>query len=346
MLLNIYGVDVQGTAVQARKSTGKATIYSILAAISFCHLLNDMVQSLITAIYPILKDAFHLDFTQVGLITLTYQMTASMLQPAVGFYTDLRPKPFSLPVGMSFTVAGLLLLSRAPNYLFILLGSALVGVGSAVFHPESSRVARMASGGQLGLAQSIFQVGGNIGATAGPLLAAFIVLPRGQHSLGWFSLASLLSMAVLTMVGTWYKRNIPYHAQPRTRTLASSSPLSSGKIWLSVVILISLLFSKAFYQASLTSYYTFYLISKFHVTVQTAQIHLFAFWGSIAAGALIGGWVGDRVGRKVVIWYSILGVLPFTLALPYVNLLWTEILIVVIGLILSSSFSAIVVYAQ
>jgi FSR family fosmidomycin resistance protein-like MFS transporter len=346
VLLNIYGVDVQGTAVQARKSTGKATIYSILAAISFCHLLNDMVQSLITAIYPILKDAFHLDFTQVGLITLTYQMTASMLQPAVGFYTDLRPKPFSLPVGMSFTVAGLLLLSRAPNYLFILLGSALVGVGSAVFHPESSRVARMASGGQLGLAQSIFQVGGNIGATAGPLLAAFIVLPRGQHSLGWFSLASLLSMAVLTMVGTWYKRNIPYHAQPRTRTLASSSPLSSGKIWLSVVILISLLFSKAFYQASLTSYYTFYLISKFHVTVQTAQIHLFAFWGSIAAGALIGGWVGDRVGRKVVIWYSILGVLPFTLALPYVNLFWTEILIVIIGLILSSSFSAIVVYAQ
>jgi FSR family fosmidomycin resistance protein-like MFS transporter len=227
-----------------------------------------------------------------------------------------------------------------------LLGSALVGVGSAVFHPESSRVARMASGGQLGLAQSIFQVGGNIGATAGPLLAAFIVLPRGQHSLGWFSLASLLSMAVLTMVGTWYKRNIPYHAQPRTRTLASSSPLSSGKIWLSVVILISLLFSKAFYQASLTSYYTFYLISKFHVTVQTAQIHLFAFWGSIAAGALIGGWVGDRVGRKVVIWYSILGVLPFTLALPYVNLFWTEILIVIIGLILSSSFSAIVVYAQ
>ena len=346
MLPNIYGVDVQGTAVQARKNTGKATIYSILAAISFCHLLNDMVQSLITAIYPILKDSFHLDFTQVGLITLTYQMTASMLQPAVGFYTDLRPKPYSLPVGMSFTVAGLLIMSRAPNYTWLLLSAALVGVGSAVFHPESSRVARMASGGQLGLAQSIFQVGGNVSATAGPLLAAFIVLPRGQHSLGWFSLATLLSMVVLTNVGIWYKRNITVRAQSLVKTAASGPMLSPGKIWLSLGILISLLFSKAFYQSSLTSYYTFYLISKFHVTVQTAQIHLFAFWGAIAAGALFGGWVGDRIGRKVVIWYSILGVLPFTMALPYVNLLWTEILIVVIGLILSSSFSAIVVYAQ
>ncbi len=336
---------MQGTAVQAKRSTAQATIYSILATISFCHLLNDMTQSLITAIYPILKDAFQLDFTQVGLITLTYQMTASMLQPLVGLYTDLRPKPFSLPVGMSFTVAGLLLMSRAPNFALLLLASALVGVGSAVFHPESSRVARMASGGQHGLAQSIFQVGGNVGATAGPLLAAFVVLPRGQHSLGWFSLATLLSMSVLTTVGFWYKRNIPAQ-RSQAKKAAASSPLSSAKVGLSVAILISLLFSKAFYQASLTSYYTFYLISKFHVTVQTAQIHLFAFWGSIAAGALIGGWVGDRIGRKIVIWYSILGVLPFTLVLPYVNLFWTEILIVVIGLILSSSFSAIVVYAQ
>ncbi len=340
------GVDVSGTAVQAPRTKGQATIFSILAAISFCHLLNDMTQSLITAIYPILKDSFHLDFTQIGLITLTYQMTASMLQPVVGFYTDLRPKPFSLPIGMSFTVAGLLILSRAPNYSLLLLGSALVGVGSAVFHPESSRVARMASGGQLGLAQSIFQVGGNVGATIGPLLAAFIVLPRGQHSLGWFSLASLMSMAVLTVVGTWYKRNIAAHLQPRSKKMASSLPVPSGKVGLSIAILVSLLFSKAFYQASLTSYYTFYLITKFHVTVQTAQIHLFAFWGSIAAGAVFGGWVSDRIGRKIVIWCSILGVLPFTLGLPYANLFWTEVLIVVIGLILSSSFSAIVVYAQ
>ena len=337
---------MSGTAVQAPRAEGQATIFSILAAISFCHLLNDMTQSLITAIYPILKDSFHLDFTQIGLITLTYQMTASMLQPVVGFYTDLRPKPFSLPIGMSFTVTGLLILSRAPSYPLLLLGSALVGVGSAVFHPESSRVARMASGGQLGLAQSIFQVGGNVGATIGPLLAAFIVLPRGQHSLGWFSLASLMSMAVLTVVGTWYKRNIAAHVQPRSKKMAGALPVASGKVGLSIAILVSLLFSKAFYQASLTSYYTFYLITKFHVSVQAAQVHLFAFWGSIAAGAVFGGWVSDRIGRKIVIWYSILGVLPFTLVLPYANLFWTEVLIVVIGLILSSSFSAIVVYAQ
>jgi FSR family fosmidomycin resistance protein-like MFS transporter len=333
------GVDVQGTAVQARKDRGPATIFSVLAAISFCHLLNDMVQSLIMAIYPILKSGFHLDFMQVGLITLTYQMTASMLQPVVGLYTDLRPKPFSLPTGMSFTVMGLLLMSRAPNYPLLLLASALVGVGSAVFHPESSRVARMASGGQHGLAQSIFQVGGNVGATAGPLLAAFIVLPRGQHSLAWFSVASLLSMAVLTS-------NLPSHQQPRVKKPASSLAAPAGKVAFSIAIIVSLLFSKAFYQASLTSYYTFYLISKFHVSVQSAQVHLFVFWGSIAAGALVGGPVGDRIGRKFVIWYSILGVLPFTLVLPYASLFWTEILIAVIGFILSSSMSAIVVYAQ
>jgi len=346
-LLDNSGVDVsETTAVQARQNIQSATIFPILVAISFCHLLNDMVQSLITAIYPILKSSFHLDFAQVGLITLTYQLTASLLQPVVGFYTDLRPKPFSLPIGMSFTLVGLVLLSRAPNFPLILVASALVGVGSAVFHPESSRVARMASGGQHGLAQSIFQVGGNVGATLGPLLAAFIVLPRGQHSLGWFSIASLLSLLVLTFVSGWYKTNISINKQPRAAKIASHLPVSSRKVALSIAILICLLFSKAFYQASLTSYYTFYLISKFHISVQSAQIHLFVFWGSIAAGALIGGPVGDRIGRKYVIWGSILGVLPFTLMLPYANLFWTVILIIAIGLILSSSFSAIVVYAQ
>ncbi len=347
-MLDSSGVDVsETTAVQARRKIQSATIFPILVAISFCHLLNDMVQSLITAIYPILKSSFHLDFAQVGLITLTYQMTASLLQPVVGFYTDLRPKPFSLPIGMSFTLVGLVLLSRAPNFPVILVASALVGVGSAVFHPESSRVARMASGGQHGLAQSIFQVGGNVGATLGPLLAAFIVLPRGQHSLGWFSIASLLSLLVLTVVSGWYKTNISTNkAESRAAKVASHLPVSSPKVALSIAILICLLFSKAFYQASLTSYYTFYLISKFHISVQSAQIHLFVFWGSIAAGALIGGPVGDRIGRKYVIWGSILGVLPFTLMLPYANLFWTVILIIAIGLILSSSFSAIVVYAQ
>ena len=342
-----YRVDVREITVQARRNIEPATIFPILAAISFCHLLNDMVQSLITAIYPILKSSFHLDFAQVGLITLTYQMTASLLQPVVGFYTDLRPKPFSLPIGMSFTLVGLVLLSRAPNFPLLLVASALVGVGSSVFHPESSRVARMASGGQHGLAQSIFQVGGNVGATLGPLLAAFIVLPRGQHSLGWFSIASLLSLLVLTVVSGWYKTNISTNkAESRATKVESHLPVSSRKVALSIAILICLLFSKAFYQASLTSYYTFYLISKFHMSVQNAQIHLFVFWGSIAAGALIGGPVGDRIGRKYVIWGSILGVLPFTLMLPYANLFWTVILIIAIGFILSSSFSAIVVYAQ
>jgi FSR family fosmidomycin resistance protein-like MFS transporter len=346
-LQDSYRVDVREITVQARRNIEPATIFPILAAISFCHLLNDMVQSLITAIYPILKSSFHLDFAQVGLITLTYQMTASLLQPVVGFYTDLRPKPFSLPIGMSFTLVGLVLLSRAPNFPLLLVASALVGVGSSVFHPESSRVARMASGGQHGLAQSIFQVGGNVGATLGPLLAAFIVLPRGQHSLGWFSIASLLSLLVLTVVSGWYKTNISTNkAESRATKVESHLPVSSRKVALSIAILICLLFSKAFYQASLTSYYTFYLISKFHMSVQNAQIHLFVFWGSIAAGALIGGPVGDRIGRKYVIWGSILGVLPFTLMLPYANLFWTVILIIAIGFILSSSFSAIVVYAQ
>jgi len=315
-----------------------------LAAISFSHLLNDMMQSLLPAIYPILKSSFRLDFGQVGLITLTYQLTASLLQPLVGLYTDRRPQPYSLPVGMGFTLTGLFLLAIAPRFGILLCAAALMGMGSSVFHPESSRVARMASGGQLGLAQSVFQVGGNLGSSLGPLLAAFIVLPRGQSSVAWFSLAALLGIFVLINVGRWYKTH--ELTKSRSKHSREHAVLPRRKIVISLAVLVALIFSKYFYLASLTSYYTFYLMSKFHVTVQSAQIHLFLFLGAVAGGTIIGGPVGDRLGRKVVIWCSILGVLPFTLALPYANLFWTSVLSVVIGLILASAFSAILVYAQ
>jgi FSR family fosmidomycin resistance protein-like MFS transporter len=322
-----------------------ATAFRILAAISFCHLLNDMMQSVIPAVYPILKQSYHLDFGQIGLITLTSQLTASLLQPVVGLYTDHRPTPYSLPVGMTFTMVGLLLMASAPSFAAVLAAVALVGMGSAVFHPKSSRVARMASGGQHGLAQSLFQVGGNIGSSMGPLLAAFIVLPAGQHSIAWFSVAALVAIMVLMRVGAWYARHPSM--TPKSRALrATATPLPRRQIAWAMAILIALIFSKYFYLASVVSYYTFYLMSKFHVSVQTAQVHLFVFLGAVAAGTVIGGPVGDRIGRKYVIWCSILGVLPFTLALPYANLFWTEILTVIIGLVLASAFSAILVYAQ
>lgn len=321
-------------------------VIKILGAISFCHLLNDMMQSLLPAIYPMLKTSFRLDFGQIGLITLTYQMTASLLQPLVGQYTDRRPQPYSLVVGMSFTLVGLLLLSIAGTFSVLLLAAALVGVGSSVFHPESSRVARMASGGRHGFAQSLFQVGGNFGSSLGPLLAAFIVLPLGQWSIAWFSLAALLGIVFLWNVGGWYKT----HRSPTTsmpeQAEASHPALSRTQVRVALGVLMTLVFSKYFYLASLTSYYAFYLIAKFHVSVQSAQIHLFVFLGAVAAGTIIGGPIGDRVGRKYVIWWSILGVLPFTLALPYANLVWTEILSVVIGVVIASAFSAILVYAQ
>jgi MFS transporter, FSR family, fosmidomycin resistance protein len=329
-----------------KKHIGENAVFTILAAISFCHLLNDMVQSLIPAIYPILKDSFHLDFGQLGLITLTYQLTASLLQPLIGSYTDSRPKPYSLSIGMGFTLIGLVLFSMAPTFTMLLISAALVGVGSAVFHPESSRVARMASGGQHGMAQSLFQVGGNAGSALGPLLAAFIVLPRGQTSIGWFSLAALLAIAVLAKVGAWYKTHAAAHTGSRRKKKEGHASLSSRQVAMAIAILIGLIFSKYFYLASLTSYYTFYLIGKFHLSVQSAQMHLFIFLGAVAAGTIAGGPIGDRIGRKYVIWCSILGVLPFTLLLPYANLFWTRILSVLIGLILASAFSAILVYAQ
>jgi len=322
-----------------------ATAFRVLAAISFCHLLNDMMQSVIPAVYPILKDTYRLDFGQIGLITLTSQLTASLLQPLVGLYTDRRPTPYSLPVGMTFTMVGLILIASAPSFAMVLAAVALVGMGSAVFHPESSRVARMASGGRHGLAQSLFQVGGNAGSSLGPLLAAFIVLPAGQRSIAWFSLAALVAIAVLLRVGAWYQRHPSM--TPKSRAMrVTQSHLPRRQIAWAMAVLIALIFSKYFYLASVVSYYTFYLIHKFHLSVQTAQVHLFVFLGAVALGTVVGGPVGDRIGRKYVIWCSILGVLPFTMALPYANLFWTEILTVIIGLVLASAFSAILVYAQ
>jgi len=322
------------------------TAFNILGAISVCHLLNDMLSSLLPSIYPLLKDSFHLDFAQVGLITLTYQTTASLLQPLVGYYTDRKPMPYSLPVGMGLTLAGLLFLSIAGNFITLLMAAALVGTGSSVFHPESSRVARMASGGQHGLAQSLFQVGGNAGLSLGPLMAAFIVMPRGQSSIAWFSVAAMAGILILAKVSGWAIKNRSTVKKAGAVRQEHRPILSKRRVVLSIAVLMALLFSKFVYLASLTSYYTFYLMNKFQMSVRSAQVHLFVFLGAVALGTIVGGPVGDRIGRKRVIWCSILGILPFTLALPYANLLWTEILSVVIGLILASAFSVIVVYAQ
>jgi len=322
-----------------------STAYAVLAAISFCHLLNDMMQSLLPAIYPILKDNYGLTFAQVGLLTFTFQFTASLLQPAIGYYTDRQPKPYSLAIGMSFTLVGLLLLSRAGNFGVLLLAAGLIGSGSAVLHPESSRVARMAAGPRPGFAQAVFQVGGNVGSAIGPLLAAFIVLPKGQGSLAWFSLAAVTAIVLLSLVGRWYARHGLARLHPK-RQRRGAAALPKGRIAGALAVLIALIFSKFFYTASMSSYYTFYLIERFGVSVQTAQLYLFLFLGSVAVGTVAGGSFGDRFGRKPVIWVSILGVLPFTLALPHVDLFWTAVLTVPIGLILASAFPAIVVYGQ
>ena len=321
-------------------------MFRVLAAVSFCHVLNDMMQSLLSSIYPILKSSYHLNFTQIGFITLTFQITASLLQPLIGHYTDRKPMPYSLPIGMIFTLIGLLLLAVAPTFPLLLLAAALIGMGSAVFHPESSRVARMASGGKHGFAQSFFQVGGNTGSAIGPLLAVFIVLPHGQIGCAWFSLAALLAILVLMRVGRWYKARLTHLQSTPAKHTEESSTLPRRQVIRAIAVLIALVFSKYFYLAGLTSYYTFYLIAKFHVSVQSSQLHLFAFLAAVAAGTLVGGPIGDRVGRKSVIWCSILGVLPFTLLLPYANLFWTGVLSIIIGFVIASAFSAILVYAQ
>jgi FSR family fosmidomycin resistance protein-like MFS transporter len=322
------------------------TLLNVLAAVSFCHLINDMVQSLLPSMYPILKSSFHLDFGQLGVITLVYQVIASLLQPVIGHYTDKRPMPYSLPLGMSVTLAGLVLLAIAPSFGVILVASALVGVGSAVFHPESSRVARLASGGRHGFAQSFFQVGGNAGSAIGPLLAALIVLPQGQLGVLWFSIAAIVGITVLTRVGHWYKRR---HLGPRShaaRHVAAATNLTRRQVAGALAVLIALIFSKYFYLAALTNYYTFYLMERFGVSVQDSQLRLFVFLGAVAAGTLLGGPIGDRLGRKRVIWCSILGVLPFSLLLPHASLFWTGPLTFVIGFVLASAFSAILVYGQ
>ena len=314
----------------------------ILAAISFCHLLNDMMQSLLPALYPMLKSSYALTFGQIGLLTFTFQFTASLLQPLIGALADRRPRPYSLAAGMSFTLLGLVLLAYAGSYPLLLLAAALIGTGSSVFHPESSRVARMASGGKHGLAQSVFQVGGSFGSAAGPLLAAFIVLPHGQSSVAWFSCVALLGMFVLVNVGHWYKA----HGMTRLARPAGAKDAPRHHVALAITVLLALIFSKYFYLASITSYYTFYLIEHFHVSVRNSQLLLFVFLGSAAVGGMIGGPLGDRLGSRYIIWGSILGVVPFTLLLPHANLFWTAVLTVPIGLILSSAFPAIVVYAQ
>lgn len=338
-------MDNKATAVDKQVS---ATVYSVLFALSFSHLLNDTIQSLIPAIYPIVKDSFRLSFSQIGVITLVFQLSSSLLQPLVGMVTDTKPYPYALPIGMGFSLIGLVMMALAPNYHWMLVSVALVGTGSSVFHPEASRMAYAASGGRRGFAQSVFQVGGNAGSAIGPLLAAMLIAPFGQFHVIWFSVAALTAIIILYRIGKWYKpksiRNyilrknnvkpVVHQTLPRTTVISS------------VVVLLVLIFSKYFYFASLTSYYTFYLIEKFDVSVSQSQIYLFVFLFAVAAGTMIGGPIGDRIGRKYVIWLSILGASPFTLALPYANLFWTVILSFVIGVIIASAFSAILVYAQ
>jgi FSR family fosmidomycin resistance protein-like MFS transporter len=332
------------TALPARPAASDGTVFAVIFAVSFCHMINDIMQSLLSALYPMLKQDYQLDFWQIGLLTFTFQVTASLLQPAIGFYTDRRPLPRSLPFGMAASLTGLLLLAFAGHYWVLLGGAALIGVGSAVFHPESSRIARLASGGRFGLAQSTFQVGGNFGQALGPLLAAFVVVPFGQPSVAWFGLGSLVGIFVLWRVGNWYQA---HRIAAAKRPAASRAlPFTRRRILAAILILVLLTSTKNIYIASLSSYYTFYVIEKFGVSVQQSQLLLFWFLGASALGIVIGGMVGDRVGPKTVIWFSILGVLPFTVALPYADLFWIQVLTVLIGLIFSSAFSAIVVLGQ
>ena len=333
------------TSIETRPSRADGTVFAIILAVSFCHFINDVMQSLLSALYPMLKTDFHLDFWQIGLLTMAFQVTASLLQPLVGMYTDKRPLPYSLAGGMGSSLVGLILLATAHTYIMLLIGAICIGFGSAIFHPESSRVARLASGGRYGLAQSTFQVGGNAGSAMGPLLAAFIVVPFGQTSVGWFALGALVGMIVLARVGAWYSAHLKT-AHLRKASVSLFTNLPRRKVLIALFVLALLTFTKNIYTASLTSYYTFYVIERFGVSVQDSQLMLFLFLGASAAGILLGGAFGDRFGPKTVIWFSILGVVPFTLALPYANLFWTNVLVILIGFIISSAFSAIVVMAQ
>lgn len=346
--MNKSGIVSSSTPLGASGNvSATAATMPILLSLSFCHLLNDLIQSLIPALYPLLKTEFNLDFAQIGLITLAFQLTASLLQPTVGFYTDKRPQPYSLAMGMGSTLIGLLLLSVAESYGAVLVAAALVGTGSAIFHPEASRVARMASGGRYGTAQALFQVGGNAGQAVGPLLAAFIVLPHGQGAIAWVSMAALVAMFFLARVGMWYGANMRPAKQSVTSSLESTqSFLPRARVLFLITVLMILLFSKNVYTASLTSFFTFYLIERFDLPVQAAQVQLFIFMAAIAVGTLVGGALTDRIGRRPMIWISILGVLPFTMALPYADLFWTGVLIIIIGLLTASAFPAVLVYAH
>ncbi|OHC50379.1 MAG: Fosmidomycin resistance protein [Rhodobacteraceae bacterium GWF1_65_7] len=323
---------------------GQTTAFAIILSISLCHMLNDIMQSLLAAIYPMLKDDFALDYWQIGLLTMAFQVTASLLQPAVGIFTDRKPLPWSLPIGMGSTFCGLILLAFAPNYPMLLAGASLIGIGSAIFHPEASRVARMASGGRFGLAQSVFQVGGNFGTAIGPLLAAFIVVPLGRPSVAAFCILAMIGMAVLGYVSRWYAGAL--QAARGRKAADTALPLPRNRVILALVVLAFLTFTKNIYMASISSYYTFYLIETFSLTTQESQMMLFLFLGAVAAGTILGGPFGDRFGTLTVIWISILGVLPFTLALPFADLFWTGVLTVIIGVLIASAFPAIVVTAQ
>ena len=338
--------SIGAQTIEVSKQVAEQTVFPILLTISLSHLLNDTIQSLIPSIYPMVKHTYALSFSQVGLITLTFQLAASLLQPVVGFYTDKKPQPFSLAVGMSFTLIGLIVLALNHSYQILLVSVGLIGLGSSVFHPEASKVAYMASGGRRGLAQSIFQVGGNAGSSLGPLLAAAIIVPYGQTSILWFSLLALLAITLLLVVGKWYSGNMHRIKGKSAGSVRTGTVLSKARVTWAVIILLVLIFSKYFYLACISNYYTFYLIDKFHVSVQNSQVYLFVFLFSVAAGTLLGGPLGDRFGRKYIIWFSILGAAPFTLLLPYVSLFWTSVLTVFIGFILASAFSAILVYAQ
>ncbi|MCV9926451.1 MFS transporter [Flavobacterium sp. LS1R49] len=334
------------TATIDGKVLVQKTVYSVLFSIAFAHLLNDLMQAVIPATYPILKANFNLNFTEIGLITFVFQLTASLLQPFVGFYTDKKPMPYSLVIGMIFTIAGLCLLSISHAFWMLLVSVGLVGIGSSIFHPEASRVAFLGSGGKRGLAQSIFQLGGNAGSAIGPLLVALIVAPFGQSHIVWFVIAGILGILILSRIAVWYENHMNLRAANKINFEETTVPLSNRKITISIIVLLLLIFSKFFYMASMSSYFTFYLIDKFGMSIQDSQFYLFIFLASVAAGTLIGGPLGDRFGRKYIIWISILGAAPFTLLLPYANLFWTGILSVIIGIVIASAFSAILVFAQ
>ena len=329
----------------SKKDIAQKTVYSILFSISFAHLLNDLIQAVIPSVYPILKQNYNLSFSQIGLITFAFQLTASLFQPFVGYYTDKHPKPFSQIYGMLFSMAGVISIAFANNFYWILISVMLIGTGSSIFHPESARISNMASGGRRGLAQAIFQVGGNFGTALGPLLVALIVVPHGQRYLLWFVLAAAIAIMIISKIAYWYRDHL-IHRQQKKVVFADFQRLTKSKVKWAIAILLIVIFSKFFYSASLSTYYTFYVMDKFHLSIKEAQFHMFIYLVAYAAGTILGGPLGDKIGRKYVIWLSVFGATPFALLLPYVNLFWTDVLMVIIGMIISSAFPAILVYAQ